>query len=40
MPKACDVKKGNVVEIQVPEYLESGEMVRVNKETRKFMSRA
>jgi elongation factor P len=77
MPKACDLKKGNVValeipaslvfeieqtapgikgasatartkpatlsngvEIQVPEYLESGEMVRVNTETRKFMSRA
>jgi elongation factor P len=30
----------NGVEIQVPEYLESGEKVRVNTETRKFMSRA
>lgn len=30
----------NGVEIQVPEYLEPGEMVKVNIETRKFMSRA
>lgn len=30
----------NGVEIQVPEYLEPGEMVRVNTETRKFMARA
>jgi elongation factor P len=30
----------NGVEIQVPEYLEPGEKVRVNTETRKFMSRA
>ncbi len=30
----------NGVEIQVPEYLENGEMVKVNTETRKFMSRA
>ena len=30
----------NGVEIQVPEYLEPGEMVKVNTETRKFMSRA
>lgn len=30
----------NGVEIQVPEYLEVGEMVKVNTETRKFMSRA
>lgn len=30
----------NGVEIQVPEYLETGEMVQVNTETRKFMSRA
>jgi elongation factor P len=30
----------NGVEIQVPEYLDTGEMVRVNTETRKFMSRA
>ncbi|WDP91840.1 MAG: elongation factor P-like protein YeiP [Desulfobacter sp.] len=30
----------NGVEIQVPEYLETGEMVKVNTETRKFMSRA
>ncbi len=30
----------NGVEIQVPEYLETGEMVKVNTETRKYMSRA
>ena len=30
----------NGVEIQVPEYLEQGEMVKVNTETRKFISRA
>ena len=30
----------NGVEIQVPEYLESGELVKVNTETRKFISRA
>jgi len=30
----------NGVEIQIPEYLESGEMVKVNTETKKFMSRA
>ena len=30
----------NGVEIQVPEYLEPGEMVKVNTETRKFMSKA
>lgn len=30
----------NGIEIQVPEYLESGEMVKVHTETRKFMSRA
>ncbi|MBU1195176.1 MAG: elongation factor P-like protein YeiP [Proteobacteria bacterium] len=30
----------NGVEIQVPEYLESGEMVKVHTETRKFISRA
>lgn len=30
----------NGVEIQVPEYLEPGDMVKVNTETRKFMSRA
>ncbi|MBP9599691.1 MAG: elongation factor P-like protein YeiP, partial [Desulfobacter sp.] len=30
----------NGVEIQVPEYLEIGEMVKVNTETRKYMSRA
>ena len=30
----------NGVEIQVPEYLEVGEMVKVNTETKKFMSRA
>ncbi|MFH1156698.1 MAG: elongation factor P-like protein YeiP [Pseudomonadota bacterium] len=30
----------NGVEIQVPDYLESGEMVKVNTETRKFISRA
>jgi len=30
----------NGIEIQVPEYLETGEMVKVNIETRKFMSRA
>ncbi len=30
----------NGVEIQVPEYLETGEKVQVNTETRKFMSRA
>jgi elongation factor P len=28
------------IEIQVPEYLETGEMVKVNTETGKFMSRA
>ncbi|MDD9303654.1 MAG: elongation factor P-like protein YeiP [Desulfobacter sp.] len=30
----------NGVEIQVPEYLEPGEMIKVNIETRKFISRA
>jgi len=30
----------NGIEIQIPEYLEAGEMVKVNTETRKFMSRA
>ncbi len=30
----------NGIEIQVPEYLEPGEMVKVHTETRKFMSRA
>ncbi len=30
----------NGLEIQVPEYLESGETVKVNTETRKYMSRA
>lgn len=30
----------NGVEIQVPEYLEIGEVVKVNTETRKYMSRA
>ena len=30
----------NGVEIQVPEYLEIGEMIRVNTETRKYMARA
>ena len=30
----------NGVEIKVPEYLEAGEMVKVNTETKKFMSRA
>lgn len=30
----------NGVEIQVPEYLETGEKIKVNTETRKFMSRA
>lgn len=30
----------NGVEIQIPEYLETGEMVKVNTETRKYMSRA
>jgi elongation factor P len=30
----------NGVEIQVPEYLESGEMIKVNTETKKFMSKA
>lgn len=30
----------NGVEIQVPEYLDTGEMVKVNTETRKYMSRA
>ena len=30
----------NGVEIQVPEYLEPGDRVKVNTETRKFMSRA
>lgn len=30
----------NGVEIQVPEYLETGDKIRVNTETRKFMSRA
>ena len=30
----------NGVEIQVPEYLEPGAMVKVNTETKKFMSRA
>jgi len=30
----------NSVEIQVPEYLEPGEMVKVNTETKKFISRA
>ncbi len=30
----------NGVEIQVPEYLEPGEMIKVNIETKKYMSRA
>ncbi|ACN15443.1 Efp2 [Desulforapulum autotrophicum HRM2] len=30
----------NGVEIQVPEYLEPGELIKVNTETRKFMSKA
>ncbi len=30
----------NGVEIQIPEYLETGEMVKVNTETKKFMSKA
>lgn len=30
----------NGVEIQIPEYLEAGEMVKVNTETKKYMSRA
>ena len=30
----------NGVEIQVPEYLDIGEMIRVNTETRKYMARA
>ncbi|MCK5097502.1 MAG: elongation factor P-like protein YeiP, partial [Desulfobacteraceae bacterium] len=30
----------NGIEIQVPEYLEPGAMVKVNTETKKFMSRA
>ncbi len=30
----------NGVEIQIPEYLEPGEMIKVNTETRKFMSKA
>ena len=30
----------NGVEIQVPEYLEPGEMIKVNIESKKFMSRA
>ena len=30
----------NGIEIQIPEYLKAGEMVKVNTETRKFMSRA
>ena len=30
----------NGVDIQVPEYLETGEMVKVNTEKKKFMSRA
>ena len=69
MPKTCDLKKGNVVEIndavymvkhidvktssargaeilsnrvdiQIPGYLEAGEMVKVNTETKKIMFRA
>jgi elongation factor P len=30
----------NGIEVQIPEYLEIGEMVKVNTETKKFMSRA
>ena len=30
----------NGVEIQIPEYLETGEMIKVNTETRKFISKA
>lgn len=30
----------NGIEIQVPEYLETGDVVKVNTETRKFMSKA
>ncbi len=30
----------NGVEIQIPEYLEPGEMIKVNTETKKFMSKA
>jgi hypothetical protein len=45
MLKACDLKNRNVgivntVETQVPEYLESGEKIRVNTDTPKFMPRA
>jgi elongation factor P len=36
--KTAKLTKG--IEIQVPEYLETGEMVKVNTETGKFMSRA
>ncbi len=38
MTKPATLSTGKVV--QVPEYLESGEVVRVNTETGKFMSRA
>jgi elongation factor P len=30
----------NGIEIQIPEYLEAGEMVKVNTETKKFISKA
>jgi elongation factor P len=33
-------KLSNGIEIQIPEYLEAGEMVKVNTETRKFISKA
>ena len=33
-------KLSNGVEIQVPEYLEAGEMIKVNTETRKYISKA
>jgi len=38
MPKPAVLANG--VEIQVPEYLENGEKVKVNTETRKYISRA
>jgi len=39
-PRTKPAILSNGVEIQVPEYLETGEMVKVNTETKKFMSRA
>ena len=38
--KTKPVTLSNGVEIQIPEYLEAGEMVKVNTETRKFISKA